>query len=112
MPRKSPPTASGFRSLLPLVGLALLVSSRAMADILITEIHYAPVDSTGVPRSDLEFVELANDGPEPYDLYLYRFTGIDFEFDERTFIPARGLLAVCRNAAAVSAYYGISNIVG
>jgi hypothetical protein len=89
--------------------------ARARAEIVITEIHYAPTDDTGAVRSDLEFVELFNDGPEPYDLFRYRFTeGITWEFTDRetSILPGRSYLVVCRDAAAVSAYYGIANTRG
>jgi hypothetical protein len=98
----------------PLVfALAAGLAAGLRADIVITEIHYAPVDASGNPRGDLEFVELFNDGPEPYDLYLYRFTeGIAFEFTERTFLAGRSYLVVSKNRAAVEAEYGITSAYG
>jgi hypothetical protein len=94
-----------------LVGVLLGVPGT-FADIVITELHYAPVDDLGQPASDLEFVEIFNDGPEPYDLYRYRFTrGISYEFD-RIFLNGQSFLVVCRNVNALKAKYGISNAVG
>jgi len=90
----------------------LLAHASARADLVITEIHYAPIDASGAARSDLEFIEIANDGPEPYDLYGFSFTGITFEFAERLFLPGRGYLVVCRDAAALTAHYGIQNVIG
>ncbi|MGQ9590367.1 MAG: lamin tail domain-containing protein [Planctomycetota bacterium] len=85
----------------------------AGADIVITEIHYAPADETGAPRPDLEFVELFNDGPEPYDLLGYGFTdGIVFTFEGRYVLDGRSYVAVCKDPNAVAARYGIANVVG
>lgn len=86
---------------------------KALAEIIITEIHYAPVTSSGVTANDLEFVELFNDGPEPYDLLGYRFTnGIDFEFSSRQILEGRSYLVVSRNVSALKTTYGITNVVG
>jgi hypothetical protein len=100
--------------LFPWFLLALLFFSRPIpAEIIITEIHYAPVDTSGVAANDLEFVEIFNDGPEPYDLLGYHFTnGIDFEFSARTILEGRSYLVVCRNVTAVKAAYGITNAMG
>ncbi|MBI4601728.1 MAG: lamin tail domain-containing protein [Planctomycetes bacterium] len=95
------------------LGAGLAIPASALADIVITEIHYAPVDASGAPRPDLELVEVYNDGSEPYDLSGYRFTrGFSFEFPGRTFIGAQSYLVVCRDVVAVKAYYGITNALG
>lgn len=95
-----------------LAGLGFLQPSL-IADIVITEIHYDPVDSTRTPRPDLEFVELYNDSPDPYDLYLCRFTrGFAYEFTERIILEGRSYVVVCRNVNALKTEYGISNAVG
>jgi hypothetical protein len=92
----------------------LLVAGRAVrADLVITEIHYDPVDGAGAPAPDLEFVELYNDGPEAYDLSGCAFTGgIGFVFAEGTFIRGRSYLVVCRNRIAVQSTYGITGALG
>ncbi len=98
---------------LALLPMSLLLVSPVAADIVITEVHYDPVDATGAPRTDLELVEVYNDGSEPYDLSGYRFTrGFSYSFPSGTFLGAQSYLAVCRNVAAVNSYYGISNAIG
>jgi hypothetical protein len=103
------------RRLLPGV-LGLLSGSLALplaADIVITEINYSPLDSSGAPRPDLEFVEVFNDGSEPYDLSGYQFTrGLSFVLPPGTFLAAESYIVVCRNASAMQSYYGIANAVG
>jgi hypothetical protein len=95
------------------LALAALSGSRSPADIVITEIHYDPVDGTGTRQPNLEFVEIYNDGSEPYDLSGYRFLrGFTYIFPYPTSLGAQSYLAVCRNVAAVTSHYGISNAVG
>ncbi len=91
----------------------------ATADIVITEINYAPVDDARAPRPDLEFVEIFNDGPEPFDLTGYRFIdGISFEFtgahrrDGRAYLGPRSYLVIARDEQAIRDVYGISNVIG
>ncbi len=92
---------------------SIVASTGVHADILISEIHYAPVDASGVPQPNLEFVEVFNDGPEVYDLTGYQFVdGFSFEFTERTFIPGRGYIVICRDEDALRDAYGITNTVG
>ena len=87
--------------------------AAARAEIVITEIHFDPADSEGVTRPELEFVEIFNDGSEPYDLSGYRFTrGISYVFPEGSFIPATSYLVICRDEEAVQARYGVSNTHG
>jgi hypothetical protein len=92
---------------------AVLAGSRSPADIVITEIHYDPVDEMGVSQPSLEFVEVFNDGSEPYDLSGYRFTrGFAFVIPRPTILGAQSYLAVCRDVAAATSHYGLSNAVG
>ena len=91
----------------------LLAAMSARAEIVITEINFDPADGNGTPQPELEFVEIFNDGSEPYDLSGYRFTrGISFVFPEGTFIGDGDYLVVCRDQAAVQARYGISATFG
>lgn len=90
--------------------LLVLIATPVDADIVINEIHYAPRDleDPSIDRPDLEWIELLNDGPEPYDLSGYYFSaGITYTFPEGTFIDGRGFLVVCRDAAAAGTAYGL-----
>ena len=114
MPSKVVLRGFAFCVALPLSAAAFLfLPGPALAEILLTEIHYAPVGTSGVTAEDLEFVEIFNDGPEPYDLLGYHFTnGIDFEFTSRQILEGRSYLVVCRNVSAIKSTYGITNAVG
>jgi hypothetical protein len=97
----------------PALAIAFLLASRSIADIVITEIHYDPLDGAGAPQPNLEYVEIYNDGSEPYDLSGYRFTrGFTYVFPYPTFLGAQSYLAVCRDVAAATSFYGISNAAG
>lgn len=107
-----PTPRGGAPRLLPaLVLLALGLPAAGRADIVITEIHYAPTDpaSPDVSREDLEFVELFNDGPEVFDLSGFYFSrGLTYEFPEASFIEGRSRVVVCRDSAAVAEAYDVS----
>ena len=93
-----------------LSGLCLLpaIWQPAMG-FVISEINYHPP----VGQEALEFIELANDSLTPQDLSGYRFVdGISFEFPEGTILEGGGFLVLCADAAAVSAHYGIENVIG
>ena len=93
--------------------LGFFAAAGARAELVITEIHFDPADGQGAALPELEFVEIFNDGSEPYDLSGYRFTrGISYVFPEGTFISATSYLVVCRDEGAVQARYGISNTHG
>jgi hypothetical protein len=101
----------------PIGGAALLTALLLVrwlpADIVITEISYAPVNAAGASQENLEFVEIFNDGPEVYDLSGCLFTsGIRFQFPEGSFLGGRSYLVVCRDRAALEAAYGITNTAG
>ena len=104
------------RGIFGLPGYLLLCCLWAVvcrAELVITEINFDPADGEGVVRPELEFVEIFNDGSEPYDLSGYRFTrGISLVFPERTFIRDGAYMVVCRDQEAVQARYGISNTIG
>lgn len=105
----------GMRSVAAVLSCVGLMGPFLQADIVITELNYAPVDATGAVRNDLEYVEIFNDGSEPYDLAGYRFTnGVSYEFigGAQRFIGAQSYLAICANVGAVKAYYGIANAIG
>lgn len=83
--------------------------AAALGGVVISEIHYRPPAG----EEALEFVELANDSGTPEDLSGYAFVeGIYFVFPEKTILAGRGTIAVCANAQAVRARYGIQNAIG
>ncbi|MEM7232317.1 MAG: lamin tail domain-containing protein, partial [Planctomycetota bacterium] len=107
---------ASLRTLLRFVPILIVFISTALrADLVITEIHYAPkdLDDPSVDRPDLQFVEIFNDGPEAYDLSNYFFTrGISYQFPEGTIVRGRSYIVVAQDEGAVRDAYGISNVLG
>ena len=89
------------RCLQALVLAALLSTSRARAEIVISEILYnAP---QGV---EYEYVEICNTGDEAVDISGWSFTeGVEFVFPPDSAIPAGGYAVVCRSADAFRSAY-------
>ena len=92
-----------------LSGLCLLALSSHVEGFVISEINYHPP----VGQETLEFIEISNDSLTPQDLSGYRFVdGIRFEFPEGTILEGGGILVLCADADAVTAHYGIENVIG
>ncbi|MBI4584413.1 MAG: lamin tail domain-containing protein [Planctomycetes bacterium] len=78
--------------------------------VTITEILYHPA---GANEAALEFVEIYNQDPTPFDLSGYRFSkGILFEFAPQTFIAGHSYLAVASNQDALRALHPQVAILG
>ncbi len=89
--------------------LAVLGALPVRAALVISEIHYHP--PTG--EEALEFLEISNDSTTPEDISGYAFVeGIRFVIPPGTVLGARGILALCADAGAVQARYGIQNVLG
>jgi len=108
----------------PLTEAAFLVNvvPASAANVVVSEIHYHPLDPTAAERaagfsgsSEFEFLEIMNIGPTTVDLSGCRFTnGIVFDWadapvDRRTLGPG-GRQVVCRNAAAFASRYGAAGM--
>ncbi len=78
--------------------------------VVIDEIHYHPTEDPGDPAASgrLEFIELANRGPDKVVLAGWRFArGIDFTFPAGVEIPGGEYLVVAGDPAAVRARSGL-----
>ncbi len=89
-------------SVLLLCVLARL-SSPALGDVVISEIHYNP------SAAGAEYLELTNTGVRAVDLTGWRFVrGIRFEFPS-ILLPAGGRLLVCQDVNAVAALFSLDS---
>lgn len=87
-------------------------SHASQSDIVINEIMYHPHVEIGANEGDYEYVELYNRGSGLIYLDEWSFTeGIVFTFGDVAIGPGE-YLVVCKNAAVITAEYGIANIVG
>ncbi len=81
--------------------------------VTITEIHYHPrLDpeaGEGIAGPNLEFVEIYNQDPSPFDLSGYHFSmGIAYEFPSGTLLKGRSYLVVAADVEAFrEAYPGV-----
>jgi len=77
--------------------------------LVISEIHYHPPSG----QENLEFIEVTNNAFSPEDISGWAFVeGIRFVFPAGTVLSRGEVLVVCADAAAVTAHYGISNVLG
>ena len=91
---------------------SLLLARGASARIFITEIHYHPAGSQAEAEA-LEFVELMNDEPIPFDVSGYRLAGgIDYTFPPGTIIGGGEVLVVASDPEFLAAAHGIEAPLG
>lgn len=113
------------RSLVLCAVLATGLPSASLAQVVVSEIHYHPVEEAAfdnttnyTPVVDLsedvhEFLEIQNTGAMAVDLAGWTLSGaIDFTFPAGTTIPAGGYKAVARNVSRLEAVYAISGVLG
>ena len=68
-----------------------------VADVVINEIHYNPIDVYQSPGELGEFIELFNPGPNPVDISGYEFDdGIEYTFPAGTIVGASSYVIVVR----------------
>jgi hypothetical protein len=90
----------------------LLAPTRLEARLVIIEIHYHPQGPAGEAER-LEFLEVFNDEPFPFDVAEYRLAGgIEYAFPSGTVAPARGVLVVAKDPVALEAAYAIARPLG
>lgn len=76
----------------------------------ISEIHYNPL---GDPGETLEFLEIYNRDPTPYDLGGYRFSdGIEFEFPPGTLLGGREHVVIVRDLEAFHREHPEAPVIG
>jgi hypothetical protein len=105
--------------------LLVAAASLAPAQVVISEIHYHPVeepafDSTANynPVLDLsedvhEFVEIQNPGTAAVDLSGWTLSGaVDYPFPAGTSIAAGGFKVIAKNPARIQTVYAISGVLG
>jgi hypothetical protein len=103
--------------------LAVAPSVRLDAQVVISEIHYHPVeepafDSGYNPVLDLEddvheFIEIHNAGGSAVDLTGWALAGgIGYAFPAGSSIPPGGFKVVAKNPARIETVYGVTGVLG
>jgi hypothetical protein len=108
-----------------LAALLLGLAGGASAQVVISEIHYHPVEEPAfdnfenfIPALDLaedvhEFVELQNAGASAVDLGGWALSGaVDFTFPAGTTLPAGAFKVVAKNVGRLQTVYGIGGALG
>ena len=87
-------------------------SSQGCADIdlpplVISKIHYHPLDWWNIDGDLLEFIEITNNGDEEVDLtgVFFRELGITYQFPAGTHIAGRQALILCSDSLMFTEYY-------
>lgn len=88
-----------------------IVAELPVPKIVINEIMYNPATALG-PDANYEYLELFNNGTTAVDLTNWTITtAIEHTFSSGTTIQPGAYLVVAKDAASITNYYGISNIV-
>ncbi len=97
---------------LGLSGIFSIVDEPDFYNIVINEIMYNPPAALG-DDDYWEYLEIYNNDTENVDLSGWSFTdGFEFIFADGTILNAGEYLLIARNPDTISAFYGISNLVG
>lgn len=75
--------------------------------LVISKIHYHPMDWWGIDGSKFEFIEITNNGDEEVDLtgIYFRELGITYRFPKRTHIEGRQAIVLCSDSLMFTEYY-------
>ena len=75
--------------------------------LVISKIHYHPMDWWGIDGDKFEFIEITNNGDEEVDLtgISFRELGITYRFPKRTHIEGRQAIVLCSDSLMFTEYY-------
>ena len=78
--------------------------------LVISKIHYHPMDWWGVDGDKLEFIEITNNGDDDVDLtgVYFRELGISYQFPAGTHLAGRQAIVLCSDSLVFSEYYNIT----
>ena len=77
--------------------------------LVISRIHYHPMDLPEINGNQLEFIQINNNGDEDVDLtgYYLRELGITYRFPNGSHLAARDSLVLCSDSSTYIQYYNI-----
>ena len=78
--------------------------------LVISKIHYHPMDWWGIDGDHLEFIEITNNGDEEVDLtgMYFRELGITYRFPNNSHLGAKEALVLCSDSLMFMDYYNIT----
>lgn len=79
-------------------------------DLVISKIHYNPIEDSGYSSKELEFIEITNTSNQSIDLtgYYIRELGISYQFDANAVVQANQKIYLCSDASVFESYYGFA----
>ena len=79
-------------------------------DLVISKIHYNPMEDSGYSSKELEFIEITNTSNQSIDLtgYYIRELGISYQFDANAVVLANQKIYLCSDASVFESYYGFA----
>jgi spore coat protein CotH len=78
--------------------------------LVISKIHYHPMDWWGIDGDHLEFIEITNNGNEEVDLtgIYFRELGLSYVFPNNSHLGAKEALVLCSDSLVFMDYYNIT----
>ena len=75
--------------------------------LVISKIHYHPMDWWGIDGDKFEFIEITNNGDEEVDLtgIYFHELGITYRFPKRTHLEGRQAIVLCSDSLMFTEYY-------
>ena len=82
----------------------------SVPDLVISKIHYNPMEDSGYSSKELEFIEITNTSNQSIDLtgYYIRELGISYQFDANAVVQANQKIYLCSDASVFESYYGFA----
>jgi hypothetical protein len=82
-------------------------ADKTLFNLRLTEVHYNPLDTTGMTGDSLEFIELKNTGSLSLDIGSLEFTdGIDYAFPTDATLEGGGFYVIASNQNGFKLRYG------
>ena len=90
-------------------------SSQGCTDVyqpplVISKIHYHPMDWWGIEGDHLEFIEITNNGDEEVDLtgVYFRELGLTYQFPDNAHVAGHEAVLLCSDSLMFSEYYHVT----
>jgi hypothetical protein len=92
------------------VGSASNCSNVKTPPLVISRIHYNPLEEPGHASDDLEFIEITNNSNTSTNVtgYYIKELGISYQFPPNTNIAPQEKIYLCSNTAAFKSFYGFT----
>ena len=89
------------------IGSEQTCSDVDLPPLVISKIHYHPMDWWGIDGDKLEFIEITNNGDDEVDLtgIYFRELGITYQFPDDTHVEGHQAIVLCSDSLLFSEYY-------